>query len=132
MWLRAVSAKAALRNSRFPGVFVRRLVPSPMRVSCLSPSGTVEVMSPTYPFWPFGAAGNRRTPRIPSLPSTAVQRFRGWVLIATGAAMLAAASSAYAFDAAQEAQNFSKITERERYITATPEFQTELQKQNVR
>ena len=46
--------------------------------------------------------------------------------------MLAAASSAYAFDAAQEAQNFSKITERERYITATPEFQTELQKQNVR
>src|SRR6476620_4979484 len=29
--------------------------------------------------------GNRRTPRIPSLPSTAVQRFRGWVLIATGA-----------------------------------------------
>jgi len=46
--------------------------------------------------------------------------------------MLAAASSAYAFDAAQEAQNFSKITERERYITATPEFQTLLQKQNAK
>ena len=57
MWSRAVSATAAVRNPRFSGVLVRRLVPSPMRVSCLSPSGTVEVMSPTYPFSPFGAAG---------------------------------------------------------------------------
>ena len=54
------------------------------------------------------------------------------MVIGTGVAMLAAASGAYAFDAAKEAQNFSKITERERYLTATPEFQTELQKQNVR
>jgi len=54
------------------------------------------------------------------------------VVVGAGMAVLAAASSAYAFDAAREAQNFSKITERERYLTATPEFQTELQKQNVR
>ena len=54
------------------------------------------------------------------------------MVVATVVAMLAAASGAYAFDAATEAQNFSKITERERYVTATPEFQAELQKQNIR
>ena len=125
MWLRAVSATAALRNSRFSGVLVRRLVPRPMRVSCLSPSGTVEAMSLTYPFSPFWShRGTGARPGVVLYLQRAVRRFRGWVLIATGAAMLAAASSAYAFDAAQEAQNFSKITERERYITATPEFQT--------
>src|SRR4051794_37248545 len=41
------------------------------------------------------------------------------------------AASALAFDPAQEAANFSKITERERYITATPAFQTRLQQQNA-
>jgi dienelactone hydrolase len=38
---------------------------------------------------------------------------------------------ASAFDAATEAQNFSKIMEREHYITLTPEFQTRLQQQNA-
>lgn len=53
-------------------------------------------------------------------------------LLASVAALLTAASSAYAFDPAREAANFSKITERERYVTATPEFQTALQEQNIR
>jgi dienelactone hydrolase len=38
---------------------------------------------------------------------------------------------ANAFDAGIEAQNFSKILEREHYITLTPEFQQRLQQQNV-
>src|SRR3954447_1665806 len=46
-------------------------------------------------------------------------------------ASLALAAPAGAFDPAREAKNFSKIDERERYITATPEFQARLQQQNV-
>jgi dienelactone hydrolase len=46
-------------------------------------------------------------------------------------ASLALAAPALAFDAAREATNYSKIDERERYITATPEFQARLQQQNV-
>ena len=47
--------------------------------------------------------------------------------------MVAAAlpAPASAFDAGAEAKNFAKITERERYITLTPEFQARLQRQNV-
>jgi dienelactone hydrolase len=46
-------------------------------------------------------------------------------------ALLASASVASAFDSAREARNFSKIDERELYITATPQFQQRLQQQNT-
>ena len=45
--------------------------------------------------------------------------------------MLATATVARAFDPSQEALNFSKIGERERYLTLTPEFQALLQAQNA-
>ena len=51
-------------------------------------------------------------------------RRRHWLaILGSVAALLATASLARAFDAAQEAHNFSKIGERERYLTLTPEFQ---------
>jgi dienelactone hydrolase len=61
-----------------------------------------------------------------------VLRRTGWALLACAATLLVAVPLAHAFDPAREAQNFSKITERERYLTGTPAFQAQLQKQNVR
>jgi dienelactone hydrolase len=49
----------------------------------------------------------------------------------TLAAVLLLASRAAAFDPAVEAQNFSKIDERELNITGTPEFQARLAQQNI-
>lgn len=57
------------------------------------------------------------------------QAARGAAAAAVAALVVAAPASA--FDPAQEAKNFSKIDERFRYITSTPEFQTRLQQQNV-
>ncbi|GEM_PF-1864584 len=45
---------------------------------------------------------------------------------------LAVPAAAQAFDAASEARNFAAITERQRYLTLTPEFQEQLQEQNAR
>jgi dienelactone hydrolase len=56
---------------------------------------------------------------------------RGLVALAGAAWLLGAAAAAHAFDPAREATNFSKITERERYLTGTPEFQLALQRQSV-
>jgi dienelactone hydrolase len=58
---------------------------------------------------------------------------RGHLLTVVGcvAVLLVAASPARAFDALREADNFSKINERERYVTLTPGFQTRLQQQNA-
>jgi dienelactone hydrolase len=53
------------------------------------------------------------------------------VPLALFAALLVAASPADAFDGAREAANFSKIKEREQYITLTPEFQARLAQQNI-
>jgi dienelactone hydrolase len=47
------------------------------------------------------------------------------------AVLLLQAAAAQAFDPAREAANFSKIKEREQYITLTPEFQARLQQQNL-
>jgi dienelactone hydrolase len=54
-----------------------------------------------------------------------------FALAAVAVGFLSVSSSASAFDPVLEAKNFSKIDERERYITATPEFQTRLQQQNI-
>jgi dienelactone hydrolase len=56
---------------------------------------------------------------------------RRLVLSLSAFAALVAPAVAHAFDAGLEAKNFSKILERERYITLTPEFQARLQQQNV-
>jgi dienelactone hydrolase len=45
--------------------------------------------------------------------------------------LLASGSAASAFDPDQEAANYSKISEREIYITSTPQFQQRLQQQNA-
>ncbi len=61
------------------------------------------------------------------------RRAARWATAIAGAALLTAAFAAPAsgFDAGAEAKNFAKITERERYITLTPEFQARLQQQNL-
>jgi dienelactone hydrolase len=53
------------------------------------------------------------------------------IAAALAVALCLPAARAVAFDPVLEAKNFSKIDERERYITATPEFQTRLQQQDV-
>jgi dienelactone hydrolase len=48
-----------------------------------------------------------------------------------GIALFALGASAHAFDPQLEAKNFAKTSERERYVTLTPEFQTRLIKANT-
>src|SRR4051794_1879947 len=48
------------------------------------------------------------------------------VIMAVAVAVLVVTARASAFDAVTEAKNFAKIDERERYVTATPEFQARL------
>src|SRR3954454_18449478 len=63
---------------------------------------------------------------------------RGWgssralhAAVLTLAGVLLLTSRAAAFDPATEAKNFSKIDERELYITSKPAYQTRLAQQNV-
>ncbi len=58
-------------------------------------------------------------------------RLAAIVLVAVGV-LLAGPGAASAFDPVVEAKNFSKIGERERYVTLTPEFQARLAEQNAR
>lgn len=51
--------------------------------------------------------------------------------VAAIALSLLAAATASAFDPAVEARNYSKITERARYVTSEPEFQARLAEQNA-
>jgi dienelactone hydrolase len=60
-----------------------------------------------------------------------MRRRRLLAVVGFAAALLVAASPARAFDPVREADNFSKINERERYVTLTPGFQTKLQEQNA-
>jgi dienelactone hydrolase len=57
---------------------------------------------------------------------------RRWIVaLATGAALLGAPASSGAFDPGVEATNYSKIHEREAYVTSKPEFQARMAQQNA-
>jgi dienelactone hydrolase len=54
-----------------------------------------------------------------------------WKAVAALLACLLAPATASAFDAGREVQNFSKVLERERYVTLTPEFLSLLTKETA-
>ena len=57
---------------------------------------------------------------------------RRWTIALAGMAVtLGAVASASAFDPALEAKNFAKTSERETYVTLTPEFQARLIQANT-
>src|SRR5882757_6196802 len=82
----------------------------------------------TLPRWSFVkqltrpvCALSHDSARVTNFPD-AVRRLLTWGLPAVLCAALLAPASASAFDLTQELANFSKITERERYVTLTPDF----------
>jgi len=55
----------------------------------------------------------------------------GAVLLIAAVVALLAPPAALSFDPALEVKNFAKVSERQAYVTGTPEFQLRLQQQNV-